>query len=183
MKPMFISFCVKKIIPVNLLVLGLFFSQFLYANSERVWPILTFTCDTEKNEVKLKNEVKWGAAGKNFPFSVEQGTYNPWNLVAFKDRGGVRMSREKSQLNLSCQLGKAEYKFTIKPKIFNPNFNAKCGNRLSVTVSIYKNQVLLVEDKPMETFCNGNAPVLRGIKIKGDKGKVQFFEVPRSRFY
>jgi len=170
-----------KIFLQVLLFTGLFFSTVAQSSVERVWPIITFTCDKSKNEVKIKNEVKWGAAGKNFPFNAQQGTYNPWSLVAFEDRGKRRLISEKSQLNLSCQLGNSHYRFQIKPKIFNTNFNAKCGDRLSVIVSVYKNDSLLVENRAMEAFCHGNSPVLKGIKIKG--GKAKFYEVPRSRFY
>lgn len=155
----------------------------VYANVQQPWPIITFTCDKTKNEVKLKNEVKWGDAGKNFPFNAEQGTYNPWNLIAFEDQANQRLLSEKSQFSLNCQLGSSNYRFLIRPKIFNVNFNAKCGNRLSVMVSIFRNDELLLDNKAMEAFCNGNAPVLRGIKIKGSKGKIQFYNVPRSRFY
>ncbi|RDH82785.1 MAG: hypothetical protein DIZ80_10945 [endosymbiont of Galathealinum brachiosum] len=172
-----------KFFPEILLVMALFFPFLLQADSDRAWPIITFTCDKAKNEVKLKNEVKWGEAGKNFQFSAEQGTYNPWSLVSLEDRGERTLISEKTQLDLKCSLSGAEYKFVIKPKIFNTNFNAKCGDRLSVKVSVYKGSSILIQDKSMETFCHGNAPVLRGIKVKGGNNKVKFYEVARSRFY
>ena len=181
MKSVIIQFL--KVIPEIFLVFILLFPLLLQAAPERAWPIITFTCDKAKNEVKLKNEVKWGDAGKKFPFNIEQGTYNPWDLVSIEERGERRLISEKSQLDLSCQLGKTKYRFVIRPKIFNTNFNAKCGDRLSVIVSVYKNTSTLIEDKPMESFCRGNAAVLRGIKVKGGESKVKFYEVPRSRFY
>jgi len=172
-----------KIFPEIVLVSGLLFPFLAYGDADRAWPIITFTCDKTKNEVKIKNEVKWGEAGKNFSFSPEQGTYNPWSLVAFEDRGKRRLISEKKQLTLKCVLGKIEYTFIVKPKIFNTNFNGKCGDRLSVKVSIYKGASVLLEDKPMEAFCHGNAPVLRGIKVKDGQNKVKLYEIPRSRFY
>lgn len=36
------------------------------ASEQRVWPIITFLCDQQNNVLKLKNEVKWGDAGKAF---------------------------------------------------------------------------------------------------------------------
>lgn len=33
------------------------------ADSQRAWPIITFTCDKENNELKIKNEVKEGKPG------------------------------------------------------------------------------------------------------------------------
>lgn len=181
MKPTIIQFL--KFFPEILLVMALLFPFLVQAASDRAWPIITFTCDKDKNEVKLKNEVKWGEAGKNFQFSVERGTYNPWSLVSLEDRGKRTLISEKAQLNLKCSLGGTEYKFVVKPKIFNTNFKGKCGDRLSVNVSVYKGSSILIQDKSMEAFCHGNAPVLRGIKVKGDNSKVKFYEVPRSRFY
>lgn len=156
---------------------------YVQAADERAWPIITFTCDKDKNEVKIKNEVKWGDAGKSFPFNAAQGTYNPWELVNIIESGKRKLTSEKEQLKLKCTLGKAEYLFVVKPKIFNPNFDGQCGDRLSVMVTIYKGAAILIEDKAMEKFCHGNAPVLRGIKVLGANSKVKLYEVPRSRFY
>lgn len=173
-----------KLNPKLLLLLsGFFLAPAFSEAAERVWPILTFTCDPVKNEVKLKNEVKWGESGKNFNFDAQQGTYNPWDLVSLKVNGKKMLASEKSQLKLSCTLGKSEYTFQIKPKFFNTNFYGKCGKRLSVTVSIFKGSEMLLEDKALEAFCHGNSPVLRGIKIKGGKSKVKLYKVLRSQFY
>ncbi len=153
------------------------------AQADRPWPIITFTCDPSKNEVKLKNEVKWGESGKNFAFNAEQGTYNPWELIAYEDRSKRKVLSQKTELNLSCKLGAVNYRFVIRPKIFNPNIEGKCGDRLSVVVTVYKGETIILMDKPMESFCFGNAPVLRGIKVKGGSNKVKLYKVPRSRFY
>jgi len=172
----------KQFIPISLflsLAAALLPAQ---ANSERAWPIITFSCDQSKKEVKLKNEVKWGLAGEKFDFNVDQGTYNPWELVEIKEKGSIKKLSEKKQLKLECRLGKNDFQFVIRPKIFNHNMNGHCGDRLSVIVSIYKNNEMLLDEKPMEKFCNGNAPVLRGIKVNGD-GRVKLYEVSRSRFY
>lgn len=165
------------------LQMSLFLPLSAWPATDQAWPIITFTCDKAKNEVKLKNEVKWGDIGKNFQFDPQLGTYNPWSLVKIESKGrGERVSPNK-QLELNCLLGESFYRFVIKPKIFNTNFNAKCGNHLSVKVSVYKNRLLLVNDKPMETYCLGNAPVLRGLKIQGGNYKIEYYEVARSRFY
>jgi len=153
-----------------------------HAENSRAWPVITFTCDKSNNEVKLKNEVKWGEEGKKFPFSVEQGTYNPWEWVNMEERGTRTLVSEKQKLNLSCELKGINYRFVISPKIFNPNFNAKCGDRLSVKVSVYKDKYTLLENKDMEPSCYGNTPILRGIKIQGGSNKVQLYTVARSRF-
>ena len=174
---------ILKCFPEIVLVSSLLFPFLAHGEVDRAWPIITFTCDKAKNEVKLKNEVKWGAAGENYPFNAEQGTYNPWSLVSIEKRGKRSLISEKKQLTLKCVLDKIEYTFIVKPKIFNTNFNGKCGDRLSVKVSVYKGASTLIEDKAMEGFCHGNAPVLRGIKVKAETSKVKFYEIPRSRFY
>ncbi len=151
--------------------------------SERAWPIITFTCDKENQQVKIRNEVKWGDAGKHFAFNAAEGTYNPWALVAMQDRGQRKLVSESERLKLSCKLKNTEYKIVVRPKIFNPNFYASCGDRLSVIVSIYANDAILIEDKPMEKFCHGNSRVIRGIKVLAANNKVKIYEVPRSRFF
>ncbi len=151
--------------------------------TERAWPIITFTCDKENQQVKIKNEVKWGKAGERFPFNAAQGTYNPWEMVQMEDRGERRLVAESAQLKLSCRLNGTEYRIVVRPKIFNPNFHASCGDRLSVIVTIYAGAELLLDDKPMEKFCHGNSPVIRGIKVLAESNKVKIYEVPRSRFF
>jgi len=162
----------KQLFLINLAIsglLGLFKPTVAFAISEQAWPIITFTCDKTKNEVKLKNEVKWGEAGKNFKFNSRQGTYNPWSLVKIKKWKQSAQVLPHKQLELKCALDDSDYTFVIKPKIFNHDFNEKCGNHLSVEVSIYKNQYQILKNKPMETYCLGNAPVLRGIKLQDGK--------------
>ncbi len=166
-----------------LILLSLSFPVLSHTQFERAWPIITFTCDKSKNEMKLKNEVKWGVAGEHFQFNSKNGTYNPWDLVKVAAGAHGLRTSPKKKLKLSCLLGKTEYKLVITPKIFNRDFDAKCGHHLSVKVSVYKNESLLVKDKPMEAYCFGNAPVLRGIKIKGGRDKVKFYKVARSQFY
>lgn len=164
-------------------LLSLFLSSLVHADTDRAWPIITFTCDKAKNEVKIKNEVKWGVAGQKYPFNAEQGTYNPWDLVKIEDRGARKLISEKTQLQLKCRLNQADYTFLVRPKIFNTNFNGKCGDRLSVIVTIQKNSSTLIEEKDMESFCHGNTPVLKGIKVLGANSKVKLYKVKRSRFY
>lgn len=152
------------------------------ADSQRAWPIITFTCDKENNQLKIRNEIKWGDEGKNFPFDAEKGTYNPWHLVKLeKTAAGVQVT-EARRLDLSCRLFGGEYHVEIHPRIFNHNFDGLCGNRLSVRVSIYSGEDVLLEDRELEKFCTGNSSIVRGIKVNGINRKLKVYEVPRSRF-
>lgn len=153
------------------------------ASEQRVWPIITFLCDQQNNVLKLKNEVKWGDAGKSYPFNEPQGTYNPWDLVTIEDQYGSQIVVEKTSWDLRCNLSGFEYSIIVKPKIFNTDYNGSCGDRLSVIISVYKGSEELLLDQPMVEFCRGNAPILRGIKIQGGSSRVQKYEVPPALFY
>jgi hypothetical protein len=157
--------------------------QMPLAWAEQAYPIITYTCDKKDDVLKIKNEVKWGEAGKNFAFSVEKGTYNPWEWIKIDDRGGRQLSKQSKSVELSCELSGTVYRVVLEPKLFNPDFNGKCGDKLSVKVSIYMGKAILLEKKEMERFCRGNTKVIRGIKVYGKKRRVKVYEVPRHKFY
>ena len=126
------------------------------ASEQRAWPIISFVCDQQNNVLKLKNEVKWGDAGKNFPFNVPQGTYNPWELVAIEEQHGSQIVVEKTSWDLRCNLSGFEYSIIVRPKIFNPDFHGNCGARLAVISSVYKGSEEVLVDRPKVEFCHGN---------------------------
>jgi len=169
--------------PLSIMVIFIALLAPANASEQRVWPILSFACDQQNNVLKLKNEVKWGDSGKNFPFNKAQGTYNPWDLVSIEKRHGSQMVVEKTRWDLRCNLSGFEYSIIIKPKIFNSDYHGSCGDRLSVIISVYKGSVELLVNKPMVEFCRGNAPILHGIKIQGGSSRVQKYEVPPALFY
>lgn len=147
------------------------------------YPIITYSCDFEKDLLKIKNEVKWGEAGKLFAFSAEKGTYNPWQWVKVTTRSGRRLASEKNSLELTCTLSGVDYRVVLRPKLFNPDLDGQCGDKLSVKVSIYMDEVVLFEDKELEKFCTGNAQVIRGIKVFGKKRQFKLYEIPKHKFY
>ncbi|MCW9013482.1 MAG: hypothetical protein OQL06_06830 [Gammaproteobacteria bacterium] len=153
------------------------------AIAEQSYPIITYTCDAEKDLLKIKNEVKWGDQGKNFPYSDEQGTYNPWEWVAFREREGRRLLSESKKIELSCQLSSNLYKVILQPKIFNVNYLARCGDKISTKVTIFRGGVALLDSKELEQFCHGNAPIIRGIKVLGSTGEVKLYKVAKHKFY
>ena len=151
--------------------------------ADRPYPIVTYTCDKQGDVLKIKNEVKWGEAGKNFAFSAHDGTYNPWEWVKVEDRNGRALTKQVNSVELSCELSGTVYRVVLEPKLFNPDFNGKCGDKLSVKVSIFMDQAILLESKELERFCRGNTKVIRGIKVFGKKRRVKLYEVPRHKFY
>lgn len=164
-----------------LIVLALVYMPLALA--DQAYPIVTYTCDKEADEVKVKNEVKWGDAGKNFIFAEEQGTYNPWDWVEMEDRGKRRLVRQSKEIQLECELNNKVYRVKLEPKIFNPNFFGQCGNKISVKVSVYVGEAMLIENKELEAFCHGNAPVIRGVKVFAKNNKVKFYTIAKHKFY
>jgi hypothetical protein len=150
-----------------------------------VYPVVTFECNTNENSLKLKSEVKWDDEGRNFKYSVAEGTYNPWDWVSISKiaDGTASLVTAKPPLELSCKLGRDTYKILLEPKIFNRNYEGNCGKQLSVIATIYRGNILLLERKEFESFCHGNAPVVRGIKIDAGSGDVKIVTVPKFQFY
>lgn len=150
---------------------------------EIAYPIITVTCDDQNDVLKIKNEVKWNDAGKMFPFSAADGTYNPWDWVKISAINSQQTVIEQKELELSCQLSNNLYKIVLKPKIFNPNYAGKCGNRLSATVTVFRGGSIIINDQPLEEFCLGNAPIIRGIKVFGKSGQVKYYKIAKYKFF
>ena len=151
--------------------------------ADRPYPVITYSCDKQKDELKIKNEVRWGDEGKNFAFSAENGTYNPWDWVQVTRVKGRQLLRQKKSIKLSCELSGTVYRVILQPKLFNPDFNGKCGDRLSVKVNITTGKTVLLKNKELEKFCRGNNQVIRGIKVLGKKRKLKLYPVARHKFY
>ncbi|HEY9053164.1 MAG TPA: hypothetical protein VIQ03_16570 [Gammaproteobacteria bacterium] len=148
-----------------------------------IYPVITYTCDSDEDILKIKNEVKYDDEGKNFVYSVKDGTYNPWDWVSIVDRGERRLVSQNKQIELSCQLSNNLYKIILQPKIFNANYLGNCGDRISVIVTIFRGGSVILERKEFESFCHGNAPVIRGVKVFGKSGELKVVEIPKHQFY
>ena len=151
--------------------------------SDIAYPIITVTCDDAGDVLKIKNEVKWNDAGKHFAFSVKEGTYNPWDWVKISSINDSQTVIEDKELELSCQLSNNLYKIVLKPKIFNHSYTGKCGDRISAIVTVFRGGSIIVDDKPMEEFCHGNAPIIRGIKVFGKSGQVKYYKIAKYKFF
>ena len=150
-----------------------------------VYPIITFECNTAENQLKVKSEVKWDDEGRNFKYSVAEGTYNPWDWVSIEKIADdtAHLVTPKAPLILTCKLGRDAYKVVLEPKIFNRNYDGNCGKQLSVIATIHRGNILLVDRKEFESYCHGNAPIVRGIKIDAVSGEVKVVTVPKFQFY
>jgi len=153
------------------------------AFADQVYPVITYTCDEKNDVLKIKNEIKLGEEGKGFIFSEADGTYNPWDWVEMEDRGQRRLVRQSKSVELICELSGTVYKVILEPKLFNPNYFGKCGDKLSTKVSIYMGQAILLEKKELESFCHGNAKIIKGIKVYGAKRKVKLYKTAKHKFY
>ncbi|TNF35016.1 MAG: hypothetical protein EP315_06505 [Gammaproteobacteria bacterium] len=148
-----------------------------------IYPIITYTCDPDEDVLKVKNEVKYDDEGRNFVYSEKDGTYNPWDWVRIEDRGERRLVSESKRIELSCQLSNNLYKVLLQPKIFNANYLGGCGDRISVIVTIFRGGSIVLERKEFESYCHGNAPVVRGVKVFGKSGELKIVEIPKHEFY
>ena len=153
------------------------------AIADTAYPIISVLCDEGGDVLKIKNEVKWNEEGKNFPFSAANGTYNPWDWIKHVKTETSEGIIQATKLELSCQLSNNLYKIVLEPKIFNANMKGKCGDRISARVTIFRGGSILIDDKPFEEFCLGNAEVIRGIKVMGKSGQVQYYKVPKHSFF
>ena len=173
-----------KLLRRLLTLLCLLATQYALAEST-VYPIVTYTCDSVGNILKIKNEVKWDDDGRNFKFSPADGVYNPWDWVTIEKiaDGNARLVTARAPLVLYCKLGREVYKVVLEPKIFNRNYDGSCGNRLSIIVSIYRGSDLLLDHKEFESYCHGNAPVVRGIKLEAGSADIKIVTIPKFEFY
>ena len=148
--------------------------------AEQLYPVVTYVCSPDEDAIKIKNEVKWGNEGKAIKYSDEEGIYNPWDWVGRDEAGNYT---EEKMIELSCQLNKNIYKILIKPKLFSTHPSDKCGDRVSATISVIRGGSILLDRKDFESFCHGNAPIIRGIKVEGKTGEVKLYPVPKYKFY
>lgn len=157
----------------------------LYVWADTAYPIITFECDSTENILKIKNEVKWEDEGRNFKFSDAEGTYNPWDWVSITKvaDGNARLVTQKAPLILNCKLGRDTYKVQLEAKIFNRNYDGNCGDKISAVATIFRGNILLVDHQEFESYCHGNAPVVRGIKVMAETGEVKVVTVPKFQFY
>ena len=153
--------------------------------SDTMHPVITYTCDVKADVIKIKNEVKWNAEGEAVKYSDgdELALFNPWNWVKIENRPPRKLVSEKQTVEKTCQLSSGIYKILFRPHIFNVNALAKCGDQISVKVTILRGGTILQDALPMQEFCYGNAPVLRGIKVFGDTAKIKLYKVARHKFY
>ena len=153
--------------------------------ADTMYPVITYLCDSQADVIKIKNEVKWNEEGQAVQYSDAEasGVYNPWNWVNIEDRPPRKLVSETKQIEKSCQLSSGIYKVILQPYIFNVNALAKCGDQISARVTVLRGGSILIDKKPLQEFCHGNAPIIRGIKVMGDSGEVKIYEVPRHKFY
>jgi hypothetical protein len=154
------------------------------AAAEELYPVVTYTCNTQEGMLKIKSEVKWDEEGRNFKYDPANGIYNPWTWVDIvKVAEGGKLITPKPPLKLTCAVGKYTYTIELEPKIFNRNPDGQCGNRISIIATIWRGGNMLLDHKEFESFCHGNSPVVRGVRITGSTGEMEIVTVPKYQFY
>ncbi|MDH5472848.1 MAG: hypothetical protein OEY87_03065 [Gammaproteobacteria bacterium] len=155
------------------------------ALADTMYPVITYTCDTAADVIKIKNEVKWNEEGKAVSYADgdEIAVFNPWDWVSIEDRPPRKLIRENKIIEKSCQLSSGLFKVLLRPHIFNVDALAKCGDQISVRVTVLRGGSILLDSQPMQEFCHGNSPIIRGIKIAGESGDIKIVNVPRHKFF
>lgn len=167
---------------IKLLMLFMISSHVL---ADKVYPVITYTCDVAADVIKIKNEVKWNEEGEAVKYFEEENNavFNPWNWVTTETTVTKKMTRATGMAEKNCQLSSGIYKIILQPHIFNPNTDGKCGDQISILVTVLRGGTELLSKQEFQDFCHGNSPVIRGIKVQGDTGDVKIFKVARHKFY
>jgi len=100
-----------------------------------------------------------------------------------ENRPPRKLVSESQTIEKTCQLSSGIYKVLFRPHIFNVNALAKCGDQISVKVTVLRGGTILRDKLAVEEFCHGNSPVIRGVKVFGDTVKIKIYTVPRHKFY
>jgi hypothetical protein len=115
------------------------------------------------------------------PLQMASITPGDWVDIV-KVAGEGRLINKKPPLELSCRLGKFSYRVLLEAKVFNRNYEGNCGNHISIIATIFKGGTLLVDHQEFESYCHGNAPIVRSIKVTG-AGEVNVVTIPNYQFY
>lgn len=185
---LFINDCGKGImLNMKNLIVKIFLALVVSSSAlaDTMHPVVTYTCDSKADVIKIKNEVKWNDEGEAVKYSDgdEIAVLNPWNWVSIENKPPGKRVTESQVVEKTCQLSSGIYKVILQPHIFNPNYQAKCGDQISVKVTLLRGGTILQNGLAMQEFCHGNAPILRGIKVFGDTGKIKLYKVARHKFY
>jgi hypothetical protein len=166
---------------ILLLLTSLFWTS--ATRAETFYPLITYHCDTKANVISITNTMLHGDKGKNFHYSDADGTYSPWQMVDTKKVDGQRKVTHKRKITKICKLSSGEYTVTLDPQTFFDEPGDHCGDTISAAVTIDHVDDEILERRPFEGFCLGNAPIIKQIIVSGKTAEVKIKHIPKYMYY
>lgn len=151
--------------------------------AETFYPLITYHCDTAADIINITNRMLHGDNGKNFHYSDTDGTYSPWQMVDIEKVDGKRKVTQKRKITKTCKLSSGEYTVVLDPQTFFDDFGDRCGDTISAAVTIEHVNDEILERKPFESFCLGNAPIIKQITVSGKTGRVKVKRIAKYLYY
>ena len=148
-----------------------------------LYPLITYTCDSEANILTITHSLLKGEKGAKFEYSAEDGTYSPWNMVEIARNTDSTRIIKSTKVTNTCKLSSAEYTVVLEPHIFSMDLESQCGESISGAVTITADGVELLERTAFEDFCYGNAPIITRITVFGKTGEYKIKRIAKYKFY
>ncbi len=151
--------------------------------ADTIYPLITYKCDPESDIITLTNSLLKSTEGASYPYSDENGTYSPWDLIEVKQKGKrTRVIRTK-KITKICKLSSGEYTIILEPQVFSRTLSGSCGASISSAFTVIFDDIEIRERTPFEDFCRGNAPIITRVTVFGKTSEVKIKRLPRYKFY
>ncbi len=153
------------------------------AADETIYPLITYKCDPNADIITITNSLLPPDKGVGYPYSDEDGTYSPWNMVEIEETSANTRIVRTNRIVKTCPLSSGDYTVTLEPQIFSRNLRGTCGKSISSAFTISYDGFDLKERTPFEDFCRGNSPIITRVTVFGKTGEVKIKRIPRYKFY
>ena len=151
--------------------------------ADTLYPLITYKCDADADVLTITNSLLRGEQGANFEFSVQDGTYSPWDMVEIARRTDSTRIIKSTKVSNTCRLSSAEYTVVLEPHIFSTDLEGQCGESISGAVTILADGTGLLERTAFEDMCGGNVPIITRITVFGKTGEYKIKRIAKYEFY
>jgi len=151
--------------------------------ADTIYPLISYKCDTDADILTITNSLLEDDTGANFKYSVEEGTYSPWDMVEIARSTDSTRIIKSSKITNSCRLSSGVYTTVLEPQIFSKDLDGQCGATISGAVTIIFDGLELLERTAFEDYCHGNAPIITRITVFGKTGDYKIKRIAKYKFY
>jgi len=151
--------------------------------ADTIYPLISYKCDTDADILTITNSLLEDDTGANFKYSVEEGTYSPWDMVEIARSTDSTRIIKSSKITNSCRLSSGVYTTVLEPQIFSKDLDGQCGATISGAVTIIFGGLELLERTAFEDYCHGNAPIITRITVFGKTGDYKIKRIAKYEFY